>query len=189
MRIHIVLGLLLWLLALSPALGQRQRATKWESGELDGNQKVGVWEYYSYAANGQQLVTQKYDHSAGKLLYCRPDGKEYLTEVAPNQWENVLLTQPPWCVGGYETLAAAMGKLRYPASAESHNVQGRVVVSFVIDTLGAVSGHRVVQGIGYGCDQEALRVAQSMKALWVPGRFGSRALPTVYELPFTFRLK
>ena len=182
-------ALLLWLLALSPVLGQRQRTTKWESGELEENQKIGIWEYYSYAGNGQQLVTQKYDHTANKLLYCRPDGKEYLVEVEPDKWERVLLTQPPWCVGGYETLASVMGKLRYPASAESHNVQGRVVVSFVIDTLGAVSGYKVMQGIGYGCDQEALRVAQSMKALWVSGRLGSRALPTVYELPFTFRLK
>lgn len=156
---------------------------------VEKGEKVGEWEYYSYSATGEQLVTQKYDHTAGKLLYCRPDGKEYLAETAPGQWTKTLLTQPPWCVGGYEALAGFMTKLRYPAQAETRNVQGKVVVSFVIDTLGAVSDHKVVRGIGHGCDEEALRVAQSVPATWVPGRLGSRAVPVVYELPFTFRLK
>lgn len=179
----------LWFVLSEPAVAQRQRTTKWESGMVEKNQKTGVWEYYSYAANGQQLLMQKYDHSTGKLLYFRPDGKEYTAEIAPNQWVKTLLDQPPWCVGGYEALISFMTELKYPAQAQAHDVQGRVVVSFVIDTLGAVSGHKVVQGIGYGCDEEALRVAQSTPAEWVPGRIGSRAVPVVYELPFTFRLK
>ncbi|UYZ63132.1 energy transducer TonB [Hymenobacter weizhouensis] len=169
-------------------LAQRQRTTKWESGTLEKNQKVGVWEYYSYAANGEQIVTQKYDHTAGKLVYCRPDDKEYLAETEPGKWTNTPLTQAPWFIGGHEALAAYIAKLKYPAQAESREVQGRVVVGFVIDTLGQVSDHKIMRGIGSGCDEEALRVCRTVPGNWVPGRIGSRAVPVRYELPFTFRL-
>jgi protein TonB len=97
---------------------------------MEKDEKVGVWEYYSYAADGEQILAQKYDHSTNKLLFFRPDGKEYLAEVAPGVWEKTSLTQPPWCVGGYEALAGYMAKLNYPAQAQNRNVQGKVVVSF-----------------------------------------------------------
>jgi protein TonB len=61
-------------------------------------------------------------------------------------------------------------------------------VEFVVDTLGRISNHKVVQSIGNGCDEEALRVARTLPNEWVPGRLGTKAVPVVYELPFTFRL-
>ena len=185
--------LLLLLLALMNwpfcATAQRQKTTKWESGMLEKGEKIGVWEYYSYAANGEQILAQKYDHTTGKMVYFRPDGKEYMAEVQPGVWEKTLLTQPPWCIGGYEALAAYMAKINYPAPAQNRNVQGKVVISFLVDTLGNISNQKLVQGIGSGCDEEALRVSRTVEAKWAPGRIGSRAVPVIYELPFTFRLK
>ncbi|MBD2767405.1 energy transducer TonB [Hymenobacter sp. BT664] len=171
------------------ATAQRQRSTTWESGVLEKGEKVGEWEYYSYSALGERVVTQRYDHTANKLVYCRPDDKLYKAEVSRGRWESIQLTQPPWFIGGHEALAAYTSKLRYPPAAEARNVQGRVVVSFVVDTLGHLSDYQVVRGIGSGCDEEALRVARTVPDQWLPGRLGTKALPVVYELPFTFRLK
>ncbi len=47
------------------------RKTEWESGMLDKGEKIGVWEYYAYTRDGRQVITQKYDHSAKKLLFFR----------------------------------------------------------------------------------------------------------------------
>ena len=186
----VILLMLLTLLSQSFfAVAQRSKASKWESGMLEKNEKVGIWEYYSYAADGEQILAQKYDHTADTMVYFRPDGKEYLAEVQPGIWEMALLSQPPWCIGGREALMTYMAKLNYPAQAQNRNVQGQVVISFLVDTLGHVSNHKVVRGIGEGCDEEALRAARETPARWAPGRMGRRAVPVVYELPFTFRLK
>lgn len=183
----ILTGLLVGFSLLAHA--QRQRTTQWESGTLEKGEKAGVWEYYSYAASGERIVTQRYDHTARQLLYCRADDKMYEAEASPGQWTRTLLTQPPWFIGGHEALAAYTAKLRYPAAAETHSVQGRVVVGFVVDTLGHASTYRVVQSVGSGCDEEALRVCRTVPNEWVPGRLDGRAVPVVYELPFTFRLR
>jgi protein TonB len=183
--------LLIGLLANMPlwAAAQRQRTTNWESGILQKGEKVGEWEYYSYSALGERVVSQRYDHTAKALLYSRPDDKEYKAETLPGHWERTQLTQSPWFIGGHEALAAYTTKLRYPPAAEVRNVQGQVVVGFVVDTLGHLSNYQVLRGIGSGCDEEALRVARTVPNEWLPGRLGKRAVPVIYELPFTFRLR
>ena len=170
------------------AAAQRSHTTRWEKGQLRGSTHVGTWEYYSYAATGERVVSQRFDYSTSTLLYCRPDDQFYRAETGPGLWESTLLNQPPWFMGGHEALAAYISQLRYPAAAEAKQVQGKVVVSFVVDTLGRLSQHRVVRGIGSGCDEEALRVSLTIPDTWVPGRLAGRAVQAVYELPFTFRL-
>ncbi|WP_082115998.1 TonB family protein [Hymenobacter terrenus] len=170
-------------------MAQRQHTTNWGSGMMQKGEKVGEWEYYSYSALGERVVTQRYDHTTNVLTYSRPDDKEYKAETSPGQWERIQLTQAPWFIGGHEALAAYTSKLRYPPAAEARNVQGQVVVGFVVDTLGHLSNYQLLRSIGSGCDEEALRVARTVPNQWVPGRLGNKAVPVVYELPFTFRLR
>lgn len=168
---------------------QSQRTTKWESGTLVKGQKVNVWEYYSYSITGEQVVSQRYDHSTGTLLFCRPGEQLYEAETTPGTWSRTLLSQMPWFIGGHEALSTYTARLSYPAAARARNVEGKVVVGFVIDTLGHMRARRVVRGIGSGCDEEALRVARSVPDTWVPGRLAGQAVAVLYELPFTFRLR
>lgn len=67
-------------------------------------------------------------------------------------------------VGG---LAALHRKVRYPEEAYEQNVEGRVYVQFVVDENGYVQNPEVMRGIGYGCDEEALRVLR--QARFEPG--------------------
>lgn len=60
-------------------------------------------------------------------------------------------------------------QLRYPKSAQKSGIQGRVFVQFIVEKDGAITNAKVVKGIGGGCDEEALRVIQSMPN-WNPGR-------------------
>ncbi len=136
--------------------------------------------------DGRQVLVQRYDHTANKLVFYRPiEDISYEAETRPGQWTRTRVEQPPLFIGGEAALAAYMAKLNYPAQAQNKNIQGRVLVSFAIDTLGRASGHKVLMGIGGG-DEEALRVCRLIPALWVPARLAS---PVVYELPFTFRLQ
>jgi periplasmic protein TonB len=180
---------LLFLLLSSTASAQRMRKSDLESGMMEKGKKVGVWEYFSFTRDGRQVLVQRYDHTTNKLVFYRPiEDIAYETEVRPGQWTRTRLEQPPLFVGGEGALSGYMGKLSYPTQAQSRNIQGRVLVSFAIDTLGRASGHKVLMGIGGGCDEEALRLCRTIPPLWIPARLGGHAVPVVYELPFTFRL-
>ncbi|QJX46566.1 energy transducer TonB [Hymenobacter taeanensis] len=177
------------LLGVFSAQAQKMRKNEWESGLLEKGEKVGVWEYYSYTRDGRQVITQKYDHTAKKLVFFRDfDDVAYPVQTTAGTWNREHLTQPPLFLGGDAALAPFMSKLNYPAQAQSKNIQGKVVVAFVVDTLGRAVDHKVMLGIGGGCDEEALRVCRAIPNQWLPARIGGRAVVVQHELPFTFRL-
>jgi protein TonB len=183
------LVLTICLLTTKTTSAQKLRDTRYEKGTLTKGQKTGVWEYFGYTPSGEKVVVQRYDHDRSRLLYFRP-GPDVLchAEVSPGKWSYVRPDQPPFFIGGDAALAEYTAKLSYPSSAQASNIQGKVVVGFLIDTLGHTSKHHLVQRIGGGCDEEALRIARTVPEQWVPARVGGRAVPVEYELPLNFRL-
>lgn len=177
------------LLLSQPASAQKLRETKYEKGFLTKGQKTGTWEYYGYTPSGEKVVLQRYDYDSRRLLYFRP-GPDMLchAEVSPGKWSYVRPDQPPLFIGSDVALAEFTRQLNYPQAAQARNIQGKVVVAFQIDTLGHLSNYHLVQRIGGGCDEEALRVARTVPEQWVPARLGHRAVAVEYELPLNFRL-
>ena len=53
--------------------------------------------------------------------------------------------------------------LQYPEDALKNRVEGSVVIKYDVDVFGKVSGAAIVHGIGYGCDEEALRLVNMLK--------------------------
>ncbi|MBO2032009.1 energy transducer TonB [Siccationidurans ginsengisoli] len=181
--------LIVCLLFINEVQAQKLRDTKYEKGFLAKGQKTGVWEYYGYTPSGEKVVLQRYDYDQHRLLYFRP-GPDITchTEVSPGKWSYVRPDQPPLFIGSEVALAEYTSRMVYPPAAQAQNIQGKVVVSFMIDTLGHLSNYRLVQRIGGGCDEEALRVARTLPEQWVPARMGRRAVAVEYELPLNFRL-
>ncbi len=174
---------------LVPVHAQKMHTTKWESGLLDKRAKVGVWEYYGITASKEMVVVQRYDHSARQLLFYRPSGDlTFNTELAPGQWKRRMVDRPPLFIGGDAALATYTMQLHYPQQAQDRNVQGQVTIGFSVDAQGKATNHRVLRGIGAGCDQEALRVVKTVPDEWVPAQVSGQDIVAEYELTLTFRL-
>ena len=77
--------------------------------------------------------------------------------------------------------------LTYPSAAKEANVQGMVVVSFIVTAEGKVEHVEVLRGIGSGCDEEAVRVI-SNSGIWTPGKNGGNAVAVKMTLPVQFKL-
>ncbi|WP_165903607.1 energy transducer TonB [Hymenobacter gummosus] len=164
------------------------RQTDLDSGRVEKGRRLGVWSFYALTASGRKVLIQRYYFDRKKLLYYRKlESQPYRHQVG-SDWLNGPLDRPPMYLGGDALLATYIRQLEYPEQARTNNVQGRVIVRFVVDTLGQASEYQVLQGIGSGCDEEALRVARNIPHEWIPGRKGGRAVKVQYELPFTFRL-
>lgn len=78
--------------------------------------------------------------------------------------------------------------VQYPTEAKDHNIEGRVMVGFVIEKDGSVTDVEVLRSIGYGCDQEAIRVVNGMPR-WQPGIKDGQPVRVHFNLPFSFRLQ
>ena len=77
--------------------------------------------------------------------------------------------------------------IRYPEEARLQKIEGTVVIKFVVTKEGKITKATVVRGIGYGCDEEAIRVIQSMPD-WKPGKYKNKEVPVNFILPVKFKL-
>lgn len=75
----------------------------------------------------------------------------------------------------------------YPQEAYNANIQGRVLVEFIVNADGSISEPRIVKTVNKLLDTEALRVVGIMPK-WKPGRRGGKNIRVKYTLPITFKL-
>jgi len=105
--------------------------------------------------------------------------------------EEVLSADPeimPQYPGGYiELNRFIFNNLKYPASAVSQKIQGRVWCSFIVNKDGSISDITVEQGVYISLDQEAVRVLQTMPS-WIPGTVRGKAVRVKVYLPVFFHL-
>jgi len=82
-------------------------------------------------------------------------------------------------------------RLKHPDEAKKQEIEGTVVVTFVVEKDGSVSDAEIVREIGGGCGEEALRVINLMNEegiRWIPGEQRGRPVPVQFNLPVKFKL-
>lgn len=90
--------------------------------------------------------------------------------------KKTLFIHQPEYPGGPKALTKFIyDNLRYPETALEAGIEGTIVIDYDIDYQGNVTGTRVLQGIGHGCDEEACRVVRLLK-FDVPKNRGMRVL-------------
>ena len=100
-----------------------------------------------------------------------------------------LVEQLPEFPGGTDGLLRYLSQnLKYPAEARKKDIEGRVLVKFVVCKDGTLCDEEVVKGIGGGCEQEVIRVVKAMPK-WKPGRQGGEPVKVYYTLPVTFKFE
>lgn len=78
--------------------------------------------------------------------------------------------------------------VRYPESAQQNDIQGRVIVKFVVEKDGSIGHVQVVKGVDKDLDREAIRVVKKMPR-WQPGKNNGVAVRSYFNLPVVFRLQ
>ncbi|HTD99754.1 MAG TPA: TonB family protein [Mucilaginibacter sp.] len=77
--------------------------------------------------------------------------------------------------------------LQYPKEAKDHNIQGKVLITFIVNRDGKLSDFRVVSGLGFGLDDEVLRVMRASPP-WLPGYQFGMLVKVAYSIPITFSM-
>jgi TonB family protein len=78
--------------------------------------------------------------------------------------------------------------LRYPIDAQRANAQGKVYLQFVVCTDGTLCDFDVLKSVGYGCDEEAIRVLQLSSGKWKPGKQRGKEVRSRFTIPINYKL-
>lgn len=126
------------------------------------------------------------DEAAGEVLKA----KEVIAQEKPVE-EKVfdVVEQMPQFPGGDAALFEYLSThIEYPTIAEENGVQGRVIVTFVVERDGSIADVKVVKSVDPSLDKEASRVVAGMPK-WIPGKQNGSAVRVKYTVPVTFRLQ
>ena len=100
-----------------------------------------------------------------------------------------VVEQMPSFPGGDKALLEYLSNnIKYPVVAQENGVQGRVVVSFVVEKDGSITDVKVVRSVDPSLDKEAARVVKSMPR-WIPGKQNGSAVRVKYNVPVSFKLQ
>lgn len=101
----------------------------------------------------------------------------------------VMVEQMPQFPGGESAMMQYIGtNLKYPESAAKENIEGRVVLRFVVTKTGDITDVSVLRGLDSRCDEEAMRVVRAMPK-WTPGKQGGKDVDVYYTLPILYKLQ
>ena len=145
--------------------------------------KDSIWECFDHKGE----LTSKYDYTKGELIFYNPQvhlkGAKYRLIVNENKLDTTL-SRPPVFLGGIDFIYS---EFRYPINAMKNGKTGRVVVFFTVDKFGKTTNYHVKTPIGYGMDEEVIRVLNLIPDFWLPGLLNGEPVDVEVEFPFNFR--
>ena len=122
-----------------------------------------------------------------KFSIAIPEMKNELTEHDEDE-VFIEVEDPPEFPGGMQALRDYMrDNIKYPEACRKDSIQGRVIITFVVEKDGSICGAEVVKRVHDQLDAEALRVINSMPK-WKPGTQRGKVVRIKYAIPVVFRL-
>lgn len=170
-------------------------ANKVENSSKSENEEIKVPEEVMKTVRVTQIATvgEAKDEIVSEYNKSKSNQKvtveDFDTDPAPKEEKiYVAVDVVPEYPGGMPALMQWLGlNIRYPEAAQLNNVQGRVVVKFVVEKNGSIGNVEIVKGVDKDLDKEAMRVIKSMPR-WTPGKKDGVPVRTYFNLPVNFRL-
>lgn len=158
-------------------------------GYYNRDVKVGIWEFYNFKGE----IEQKYNYSTNELLYNQTqtnnDTNKLYKVIIGTDTINSKLDRVAVFIGGTsKILETFVMNLNYPSEVKESYIAGKVLISFIIDVNGKTKNHKILNGIGYGCDEEALRVVKNYLTEWAPAKLKDQNVEIEYTIPVSFKM-
>ena len=134
-------------------------------------------------AEKQNIITAAIvEEKSGKV-----DSSSVNFPAVPDDVFMVVEETPEFPGGAAALLDYLRTNIKYPEDCRVNHVEGRVLVTFIVETDGAISNANVVRGVDPSLDAEALRVILGMP-YWKPGKQRGSAVRVQYTVPINFKL-
>jgi TonB family protein len=147
-------------------------------GLIKNGLKEGVWQGKDDIGNIKYVENYEKGNCIKGVAYSKKDSTLYKNP-----------SEAPDFNGGMMAFGRFLQKtLKYPAAAQRSNVSGKVYVQFNVCTDGTVCDLKVVRSVGFGCDDETLRVILLSSGKWKPATVRGKAIKSKHTIPINYQL-
>lgn len=135
------------------------------------------------------VATETLDIQSAELSLTITNPKDTIIPTPEDVVFEVVEVMPEFPNGGMPGLMKYLGKnVKYPIEAHANNIEGRVVVHFIVNKDGSISNVGLTRSVDPLLDKEAIRVISDMPK-WKPGMQRGKAVRVKYTVPVMFRLQ
>lgn len=178
-------------LELAPAIDQSDMVAAEAPQQKSVTEKIKAVD--SETDNADKLAAATSDLLVGEGEGQAEDA--HVTEAVPQTpvaaSDSVVLTTveklPEFPGGIVEFMKWLTANLRYPELAQKNKIQGKVVVSFIVNKDGSISSPKIQKSVDPMLDNEALRVIKRMPH-WKPGIMDAKPCRTMFAIPVVFKI-
>ena len=162
-----------------------------KKGKVNATIKTGMNSAITVVAANAEQDAEQADNNTNKVNDIVKDKEGDDPDLQKNDSDKAydLVEEMPQYPGGVGKLMEYVSmNVRYPKEAESKSIQGRVIITFVIEKDGSIEDAEVVKSVDPALDAEALRVVKAMPK-WTPGKQEGKPIRVKYTMPITFALQ
>lgn len=151
--------------------------------------RAGLTLSISLVLIGLTVACSQRSHATQSSQPTNQPSSQATTPTAINEEIFTVVEVPPSFPGGNAEINRYLRKnMRYPEAASIAKAKGRVFVSFIVTKEGRIQDVTILKGQGYGLDEEAKRLVETMPN-WTPGRQAGRPVHVRYNLVVPFELE
>lgn len=156
-----------------------------EKGQYEQGKKSGIWEYY----NGSKLI-QKYDFNTQTFI---TNTKSTLVEkitILDDSGNPIKELEPQnvYLGGDAKMMSILVQCIRYPGAAVAKNIMGKVHISAILTKEGKLINAKTESTLGYGLEEEAMRVFRMYPPDWVPVVVDGKAVTVKLDIVIGFTI-
>ncbi|MEL6193429.1 MAG: energy transducer TonB [Bacteroidota bacterium] len=151
---------------------------------------------YALGSSGLSASTREVPKVAPKVM-ANPPKKMPSTETKPatsekrntEKFDPNAVFETPSFPGGSKSMGRFVARrLRYPRMAINNKVEGIVIAKFDVDEAGNISNPKIVKSLGYGCDEEVIRILGTMPT-WEPGTKNGDPIKAIHSIAIKFEIQ
>ena len=151
---------------------------------------------YALGSSGLSASTREVPKVAPKVV-AKPPKQMPSTETTSSASEksnsekfdpNAVFETPAFPGGSRSMSRFIARRLRYPRMAINNKVEGIVIAKFDVDEAGNISNPKIVKSLGYGCDEEVLRIVGTMPN-WEPGTKNGDPIKAIHSIAIKFEIQ
>jgi protein TonB len=140
----------------------------------------------SFILSTEEIINLTTDRDVNDTLIAITTIPEEVVTVVEEPF--IVVEEPPMFPGGDPALLAYIaGNIIYPQEAIENNIQGRVILKFVVTKDGSIGTIQILSGVDPVLDQEAIRVVSNLPR-FKPGKQAGMCVPVWYSVPVLFKI-
>ena len=139
----------------------------------------------SFNLKAQNVISPNNEKNGPTIL--RAVGDDSTVSDKEKVYHQVVGQQPSFPGGREELFKYLAYNVKYPIDATKNKIEGRILVTFVVEHDGSISNVDVANSVYPSLDKESIRVVSGMSK-WIPGKVNGKTVRVKYTIPITFRL-